>query len=546
MKNHSVASSLITEGGGHIVISTDLFSDVFDVKSLNQHFVIRIPKALHGKPANLAISDKSFCVSNLLFIDNNIRRWFPTYTVAACHLVDLPDSFTTSKLDVFRPLKRKSKPLHVMNVAYLEPNIFWFEETAQSASFCWEIKVKCDLRSISPFLQVVSFPKLYHSRYLLNQHYKQRAANSNNGMFRQVEWGKFRSRSSYHPADLCSNDFQRIFSAVENLVENPQNNLGIVYNENRCYGWDIDNIEEYESKLEEFASLQDAAPDNFPFAFDRRRKWKSLVNFLFSLILHEEMISSYVEKLQCLDIIDCEGAYECYRKGLASSSSQAGWDKDLLDYLQQPLQDSIKIISDIIYDLHYPSNNSHDRLERPSFQERVTLLPISSALKSYLLLVHDSKTMLLGDPCPKEFVARREQLRGKALELLNMYSLDDILYLLKLWMLSIIAKDCSVLVSIRWSTAFVKSVVGRKALNEILEEDTNVADLSDLFCVRKQQQDDYGHIKVKNSVGVEIENVFDYKINLVDIGLKDFSKFISKKKKDEEICQVFTDFVRRS
>jgi hypothetical protein len=538
-------SSVITEGGGHVVISTELFSDLFDVQSLPLNYVIRIPKVSQEKSVfelDRTIMDKSFCGSNLLFIDNNIKRWFPEYMIASCSLIDLPRSFSTVKLEAFRPLKRKKKPLRVMNVAYLEPNIFWFRETTQTVSFSWEIKVKCDLRSISPFLKLVSFPKLYHSRYHLSQHYKYNATNTKNNIFRQVEWGKFRSKSSYHPTDLCSNEFRRILSAVESLIENPQNNLGIFYKEKRCFGWDIDDGEEYENKLDKFFSLSDDGADDIYLVAELRKKCKSVINCLFSLILQEEKILSEVEKLQCLDIIDCEGAYEFYNKGLELYPSCVEWDQDLLAYLQQPLEDAMKLVGDIIYNIHYPSHNGCDAFE--SFKDQVMVLPISSCLKSYLLLIHDSKIMMLSGSHPEEFLTRREQLRGKAFELLNMCSLDDIRFLLKLWMLSIIAKDCSVLISIRWSTSVVESESSRKAFREILERDVIGNELCDLFHLQKQHHDEYGHVKSKNLTNTENDIVFDYKIHLIDIGLKDFSKFVSKKQKDEEICQVFADGVK--
>ena len=128
-------------------------------------------------------------------------------------------------------------------VVYLQPNLHLhvrpkheFLRRFGYSSNCvvsLEMKVKCGLKSLSPFVNHANSIKFLLGRYSLMQFFKQWECDHDI----QCEWGKFTSMSNYDPSELCSRERSKVTRALNDLLENPQNNLRVSLNGEHAYGW---------------------------------------------------------------------------------------------------------------------------------------------------------------------------------------------------------------------------------------------------------------------------------------------------------------------
>jgi hypothetical protein len=574
------------EGGGHLLLvyqSTSGEADSESGRFLKCNPVLRIPKFhQHQTLAEnhpFLLDPKAYCVANQQFTISNMNKWFSDQYISDCLLIDLSLEWLDSiirKVNDLRPKGRKKKPLHLFPVGYVESNILLFpplfssprvslSPPRQPMTMGWEIKLKSGLKSISTFLSPSNYAKLFYSRYYLTQYYKEFTANQS--PLHQLEWGQFSEQSIYQPNHLCSSNPCLIQSAVNQLIHTPQNNLGVFLNGSRCYGWDISDRSCFHQSLQQFfqpllpieLTSIDSSASSQGSSFSNPLLLQKLINKVYSSVIYSESVMKSIEKLQTLDFVDAEGIAFFYEKGNSFySNNRIKFEEDLLGYLSRPLEDSMMKLSSKFYEYHYPSLESEQN-EREQLEEQVQSLQLSSSLSKLILLAlqrkpeagHSSSEEASYPSLSSDFLQWRDELLQKSLHLLDELSISDIFYVLKLWMLASIAKDCSIMITIRYPAHFeLNKHNNHSLLNSLLSklsEETEEEHSSSLLFPVKNFRDSssYGKVylsdKVKEISEVEVDEdfYFEYKIHLIDIGLKDFSKFYERRDKDTFICEIF-------
>jgi hypothetical protein len=364
------------------------------------------------------------------FIEFHVKLWFSESHWHNSKLVLLMEEFRIvlwRSIQQHRPAGRKqgcrSDDVVLGEVAYLEDNLFNISNphplrTPQGLlSIAVEFKVKCGLKSVSPFLQSYARIKHIMSRYELMQHYKfitSRASQSS-----QMGWGDFTRESTYDPCELCSQDALLIHQALSALIDNPQNNLRVLVNASHVYGWDQSN-------------------DPRDLATELRKVGISdLSNFQSVLVrlIAQEDIFARLQAMQHLDCIDAEGATLVYNRGVSLCGGNVTlFDDCLLQFLSSKT--------------------------RPEDDRYRSLLP------SEVLIA------------PTDSDADIEVKLDLAKSLVSMWSLDEVLQTLRAWMISYSAKDASVILSTRWSPLSVavvatdssKIVVQSKTASSAIEQ----------------------------------------------------------------------------
>jgi hypothetical protein len=576
------------EGGGHLLLiyqPTNGEAESETGQFLECNPILRIPKfhqhQILAENHPFLLDPKAYCAANQQFTISNINKWFSDQYISDCMLVDLSREWLdsiTRKMNDLRPKGRKKKPLHLFPVGYIESNILLFPPLSSSPrvslspprpsmTMGWEIKLKSGLKSISTFLPPSNYAKLFYSRYYVTQYYKEFTANQS--PLHQLEWGQFSEKSFYQPNHLCSTNPCLIQKAVNQLIHTPQNNLGVFLNGSRCYGWDISDKSCFHQSLQQF--FQPLLPIDFSsrdsFSSSQSSSSSSpillqkLITKVYSSIIYSESVMKSIEKLQTLDFVDAEGIALFYEKGNSFySNNRIKFEEDLLGYMSRPLDDSMLKLSSIFYEYHYRSKVS-EQSERGQREQQVQSLQFSSSLSKLILLAlqrnpetdHSSSESMSYPSLSSDFPQWREELLQKSLQLLEELSISDIFYVLKLWMLASIAKDCSIMITIRYPphlelNKHINHSLLSSLLSKLSEETEEEQSFSLLFPVKNfQDSSAYGKVYLSDKEMFQVDDdeeeekcfYFEYKIHLIDIGLKDFSKFYERKDKDTFICEIF-------
>lgn len=514
------------EGGGHL-----LMERCNKGTSDSQGFeILRIPK-FHLSYGESRSQQLQYGSRNQLFVNESFKAWFPNHIITSSLMVALSEGFIERVVSIVqdhRPEGRRKKTLKLAYFGYRERNLFTIKtlcinEVKPVQTLSFELKVKSSLLSISPFLDASTYPKLFYDRYYLTQYYKDYKAHrkrADQGID-QLPWGKFERRSLYHPSDICSGDSTRIISAIGKLIDNPQNNLGVFHNGIRCYGWDKSDP----------SLLQDAVTNFFHPVAASTLQTSMLMRSLFTLVIKEETVLQDVELMQYLDWIDADGVASCYSQFPRFYTIEKEFQQYLLNELSKPLDRDIITIALYIKEIH---NKIFSETQLSTILDRGKKL-FQHSPKLYRLMEITIKTRQMmsnftyEDVNDENFDHWRSEVRKECEVLIEEATLDEIIFLLKLWMLAAISKDCSLIITLIHVNTFPCQELLRKCNHD--SPDTIV----DLFVVNRQTMEGNGQILIKDTN----EIILEYQISLIDIGLKDFAKFLTRKDKDIELCEIY-------
>jgi hypothetical protein len=390
--------TFLAEGGAHVVL--------LNVNSSSPFFgmVLKLPKQPIG----------NYC---WLFLEYSLKNWFGSDQMQYSSVISLDKTFISavfSKIEYLRPVGRKKTQTLIVpaidGVAFLERNLFVLNRKSAKEikfssmiQFCksneaWsmdvavEIKVKCGLHSVSPFLSSnpYSLIKLKMSRFELMQHYK--LAQAKGQSQHQVSWGTFERESVYNPSDLCSTELLRISRAIDALLSNPQNNLRILVDGKHIFGWD----KPHKRDVLDFSFAESTGNDE--------RMSIDFFKSAFSSIVHQETLFRQFEALQALDVIDSEGAQVIYNRGLEVMGGDCDkFNCELEQYFSSPV-------------VTYSNHN------------RITEL-------FGCCLVNEG-----------DFDDSRLKKCNDALEIVASMTLADVLECLRIWMMAYVAKDASIII----------------------------------------------------------------------------------------------------
>jgi Inositol-pentakisphosphate 2-kinase len=456
--------TFLAEGNAHIVYRSNL----------DHSLILRIPKQIR--------LDRT---QNTLFFDNILTPVFPSKYLNRPVYATIDSTFISNIQSSIVNPSTKLKSRRTWNTSHLIspwmaeilhnsnyiPRLIHInsENIAHISTLSFEFKVKCGIKSTSPYIPPSSRIKLNMSRYELIQSFK--AMETNRPLL-----------FKYNPRDLCSQNKDRITASIRELVASPANNLTI-----RLDGVCVHPSESEEELLTTFANfLSTDASSAIPYVSD-----------IISDILIEEDVLHRLELLQAVDLIDVEGAYQIMMR----LEHLAGSSEDALSALQGsiglPLEFSLLELCDHCWSIR-------NRYEKESYY--TSLSDHIDAKERYGGVIAELLDMQIHSCIADEELA---MINTRAMLLTDTLDEHDCIVLLRLFLLSLTAKDASVIIAMERNSESNKTSI-----------DFNNVD----------------HISLLHKTGVH----WKYSIKLLDINCKPPSKVLNKIEKEYDICRKLT------
>lgn len=363
--------------------------------------------------------------------------------------IELSDQFIGAlllRIQLLRPKKRVAKGGLTSHNGILVRNFGVIYRTVNAPlhlmkdTITIELKVKGGDCASSPFIPEDRTVKLRHSRFRLMQLYKTtNLVLGNAEPFAPVDWGIICSPSNYEPGELCSRENGRVRKSLTILLKNPQNNFRICLNGEHIYGWDLNNFE----SLREHLSKSVFGNFNCSGGCDDR------VLSLVAAVLCEEEVLQRLQFAQRLDLLDVEGAALAFTRlcellGVPPpvlSESDASSESQSLSIVYEFLAEHMTtpIYPEILKTIFSANcNNSCISIGRQDGDGSGGCGSVELVRRLALLRV---------DACMS--AEKRDRHRRAAVDMLNACSAEQCALLLQLWMVSLVAKDASVIVTMQ-------------------------------------------------------------------------------------------------
>ena len=453
----------LTEGGSSILLQPSSSSSSsssssppsFSFSRMTPNIVLKVPKQNFSSTLSYKYQQVISCHNS--FVD----AWFDCrYIIRPLHSIPLSKEdleILYENIDSFRPHKRREIILqdvnHYPSYGRIERNIT-LSDGLVALSF--ELKVKCGLKSYSPFVSIKDtsgikgIRKMKHSisRYALMQLVKLCEFSTYEKGSKYCQWGDFETMSDYDPSALCSRDISKVKNALGNLLSNPQNNLRICLNGKHIYGWGIahiDNFTEFLSTL----PLSNVLP--------------SPVDYLAKVLVDEDVLQR-LESLQALDaFIDIEGCQAIFGRlmELCAENEDVAIQKIVegkafLELLHQDLALIHTWVNEI----------ESGTFDRCTYQ--MGTIPISDFLW---------KMLQLTPSCSKKDSININEKISTSLDIwLKTLDEDDCILYLQFWLLALSAKDASLIVTLSLSSSYTWSHtihlidIGPKPVSKIFQK----------------------------------------------------------------------------
>eukprot|EP01034_Spumella_vulgaris_P022156 gene22156-28263_t len=318
---------------------------------------------------------------------------------------------------------------------------------------------------------------------------------------KEPAWGVFHTVSQYNPCDLCSMDKTKVCSALRALVDSPQNNLRVCMDGHHVFGWDKDTTEGDLADVCGQFLLDDSTVDN-------SASLSPIVDLMGSILCAENTLQR-LEQMQSLDLLDVEGAALVFeRLVVLTDGDHAEAERLLTKSLLTPID------GDLLHSItqYVTGSEQFDSSTCPPIIMSLTALRISSVVPSDVA----------------------EQHRSSALSLVNLITTNDCLLLLTLWMLALVAKDASVIVSlVRVTTdggSFSADADAKLVGNHSLLKQTATA--AGLIRVHRASHSSCDTTDLSGEV-------FAYCLSLVDVGPKSLHKVWTKAGEEQELYEMY-------
>ena len=368
---------------------------------------------------------------------------------------------------------------------------------AHNTNLSIELKVKSGLKGTSPFIPESRGIKRRFTKFFLTQLHKKSKVSS---LGTDQTWGTFVEESTYDPALLFSGNYDNIKTSLCRLFKVPQNNLKVKVNNKHIYGLDKVDMDHL---LEGLRSLHVSLTDTYMTNNSAAGVLDTVIDCLSS-VLSEEGILPRLEAMLKLDLLDVEGCQAVYdRLLLLFRGSHVELETYLLDCFSSPLDDNI---------IEFMSGFDKSRLSAKCPSSDHQLPDIIVQLASYQ--VEESMT-----------IDTRQMLHKTAVGLIEKEaSTDHLALLLKMWMMSLIAKDVSLMVTLQpvvvsRATDITMDIVGRR----VQLQDSMTCGIVCPF-------------EIVDSLPDDRLMMFYYSVGILDIGLKPTSKIWTKSKAEEAFC----------
>ena len=458
------------------------------------------------------------------FIDTVMKTWFTESYISDTVRPIMLDSVAVCELfeccSTLRPLQRVlESPLTnftVQKYACLQRNLSLIcrktpaSEVIYKDELSLELKVKCGLKAVTPFVCASSARlKLEMSRFHLMQLYKQAQKG------KSVGWGKFVSVNSYDPLMMFSGDHEQILRALKSLQLNPQNNLRVLLNAQHIYGWDKANIKDMTDAVwkSEFREESEQGQPVEDLLLPER------VVTAVAVTLAEEPVLSRLLSMQQLDLLDSEGAEVVFSRLVEIVQSREAAVGLLEEQMLRPLH---PLVGTRIHRDEQSCAAGHEDQEDGGGEEYYEDEDNCIVMARDLISLNISE----GDAD-----AERMQRHEKARALIGAATARQCLFLLQLWMLALIAKDASVIITLRRVRLAALNTTGR-GVGDMWVSHQSVGCCGSVCSTTPNP--DSGHF-----------DGYAYTVAVIDIGLKSLDKPWKKAAEDAVVCQIVADCLQK-
>jgi hypothetical protein len=231
-------------------------------------------------------------------------------------LLKMQESSSNFSNDVWDRMMEELSSSHVSPIM-LEPDLTRIQRPDLFDDHCIsvEIKVKCGLKSHSPFLSGISMLK----RKL--------------GRFQLVQYGKLSRRNDYDPSALCSRDIAKVRSALGTLSEAPYKNLIIKFRGNTVFSEKSQSYDDLVGSFNSFLGTEEGrvgSVDEVPAVLD------SFLNLLAGILARDSLLMK-LEGVQGLDIFDCEGSQAILTRLIALTGSLDAAERHIEQITCEPI-----------------------------------------------------------------------------------------------------------------------------------------------------------------------------------------------------------------
>ena len=307
----------------------------------------------------------------------------------------------------------------VVDYRSLPPSITSSNGASPPRKICIELKPKAGYLSWSPLINPMHRTKLTKSRFSLLQTLHQQ------GLV-EKGWTKTHKgvrKSGYEPLDLFSGDAARMAQAIQNLIETPQNNFRIWYNDQPITNHGTLNPSDMLMMVKDLTGILDLSME------ECESKFICIVTGLLLPPLKRETLIGKLLTLQKLDILDVDGAalvserllHVCEGSRQAAEDFLSSWTR-LSDHKQGAI---------------------HDLFENSPFRapdELLTLLELCELVEQFHLLMTGTYPDVPSKCTLDDFHTNSTQLVARL-------SKQECAFLLANWLLSLAMCDVSIFLS---------------------------------------------------------------------------------------------------
>lgn len=427
--------------------------------SINYNEVLKIPKVRVGRKLK---QDQAYYEYDAFMVRNIMINWFSKGYIQDIAQLTLSESFLAYIINTYyHDGNGRSKSLLFAPYAYIERNLLKVTQpippshahcpwTLYDRVISFEFKVKCGLKSISPFNKTSRRLKLKYSRFAMMQVLKASRNDVGVGVGTEI--------SSYRPQQLCSKESDEVFSCLKSLLQNPQNNLKVSLNGQHKFGWGKTEV----TVLHNISSLFLLPSLSGIRSSSEKERDSDFVLSLVCKILSENSLLLELQSMQLLDILDSEGAAVIYGRLVEEMGSSSIADERILERIASPDFGSL-VIPDLISLSREMMASGKYNLDDNDISSKNLLCPVSkndahgghpdlnSASSSASPSSAGDVMRLLLQLAIHEGMSEEEILSSStaAFELVQGLTGDVCVDLMVAWMMGLIAKDASVIVSLQ-------------------------------------------------------------------------------------------------
>lgn len=298
---------------------------------------------------------------------------------------------------------------------------------ARRSTLSIEIKPKAGFISCSPLISCKRRIKLIKSRFAIQQNLL------HSGQIKRG-WGRGTKMSAYNPLDMFSQEKSRIKTAIECLIEQPQNNIKIWHCGKMIFGHDNVEMDDdcFNGLLEStFPFLCQHLAESDVMKVPVREQLLNVTADVTTAILAKEPLLHRIRSLQMLDKIDADGAIAVWNRMVGLCSGDEHEAERLVDQQRMSVRDGLGV-NGVQHSAYVePQNyNSLEKFEEQLLSFRTTVRPLQE-----------------DGVVPK--TSKLDRYHFNTMKLVNDLTKEECAHTLADWLLSLAMCDLSVFVTFR-------------------------------------------------------------------------------------------------